>query len=179
MLKKISQRIDFVLVGIILFGFILRFIGAKHGFPFITHPDEAAVVRSAMGIKFDPNPAHFDWPHLHFYLNYFVYYLFIKFRAFVQVLGLRSSLEPNIPLFWRDPLVFYYISRLVSIIMGALTAWPIYLAGKSLFNRRAGLFAALAIAITPFHVWHSHYALIDVPTVFWLSMIKGINQWRF
>lgn len=169
MLKKISHKIDFLLVGIILLAFLLRFIGIKHGFPFITHPDEPAVVRSAMGIKFNPNPGHFDWPHLHYYLNYGVYFLFIKFRGLLQILTLRPTLEPVIPLFWRDPLVFYYISRMVSVFMGALTVWPIYLSGKSLFNRRAGLFAALAFAIIPFHVWRSHYALVDVPTVFWLS----------
>lgn len=169
MLKKISHKIDYLLIGIILLAFLLRFIGIKHGFPFITHPDESAIIRSAMGIKFNPNPGHFDWPHLHFYLNYGVYFLFIKFRGLLQILNLRSSLEPAIPLFWRDPLVFYYISRMVSVFMGTLTVWPIYLSGKSLFNRRAGLFAALAFAIIPFHVWRSHYALVDVPTVFWLS----------
>lgn len=169
MLKKISHKINFILVGIILLAFVLRFIGIKHGFPFITHPDEPAVVRSATGLRFDPNPGHFDWPHLHYYLNYGVYFIFIKLRGLLQYLNLRPTLEPIIPLFWRDPLVFYYISRLISVFMGALTVWPIYLAGKSLFNRRSGMFAALVFAIIPFHIWHSHYALVDVPATFWLA----------
>ena len=158
-----------LLLGIVLAGLGLRLFGIEHGFPFIFHPDEPAVVRSALGIRFEANPGHFDWPHLNFYLNYFLYFLFIKARGLAQVLGLRTVMAAKLPLLWQDPLVFYWLSRVFAAFLGALTAIPIFLAGRKLFDRRVGLLAALALALIPFHVHTSHFALIDVPTAFWIS----------
>lgn len=107
------------LIAIILLGLALRLYGLNHGFPFIFHPDEPAVVRSATGIRFESNPGHFDWPHLHFYLNFFLYWVFIKFRGLLQILGLRSFLASTFPLLWRDPLVFYWLSRLFDAFFGS------------------------------------------------------------
>jgi asparagine N-glycosylation enzyme membrane subunit Stt3 len=45
----------------------------------------------------------------------------------------------------------------------------VYLAGKKLFGNKAGILGALAIAIMPYHMWHSHYALGDVPMAFLIS----------
>lgn len=169
MLRKTAKQIDKLLLFVLAFAVLIRLIGITHGFPFITHADEPALVRSAFGIGFNPNPAHFDWPHLHYYLNYAIYYVFIKFRGLLQFLDLRGVLEPTFPLVWRDPLIFYFISRVFSALLGAFTVIPVYLAGSSLFNRKVGLLSAVALAVLPFHVWHSHYALIDVPTTFWLA----------
>lgn len=167
-LSKI-KNVDKVLLLALGAALLLRLVGTKHGFPFIYHPDEPAVVRSATGVLFEPNPGHFDWPHMFFYMNTLVYFVFIKFRGLLQILGFRSFLEPVIPLFWRDPLVFYYISRVFSALLGAFTLIPIYLTGKQLFNRRVALLAAGSFAVIPFHVWHSHYALVDVPMTFWVA----------
>lgn len=157
------------LVLILVLALILRLIAINHGFPFIFHPDEPATVRSATGIRFDPNPGHFDWPHLSFYTNFIVFEIFIKFRALLQILNLRSVLEPVFPILWRDPLVFYYISRIFAAALGAATLIPIYLASKELFNKKAGLIAAALLALAPLHVHTSHFALIDVPMTFFVA----------
>jgi hypothetical protein len=170
MLKDLIKNIDKRLLVIFILALFIRVLGSTHGFPFITHPDEPAVVRSTTGMRFDHNPGHFDWPHMHYYINFAAYAVFIYGRGFLQILGLRPVLESIFPLIWRDPLVFYFISRLISSSMAALTVFPIYYAAKELFNNRAALFAATAFAIIPFHVWHSHYTLIDAPMVFWLSL---------
>jgi len=165
MLKKIDKALLLILVG----GLILRIAGLTHGFPFIFHPDEPAVVRSALGIRFDSNPGHFDWPHLHFYLNFILYWVYIKFRGGLQILGLQGTLSSWFPLLWRDPLIFYALGRVLSALMGTLTAIPVYLAGKKLFDRRAGLIAAAALLLIPHHVRTSAFALIDIPTAFWVA----------
>src|SRR3989344_8309710 len=126
-MKALLTNPRFGIVAVLLFALAVRLVGINHGFPFIFHVDEPAVVRSALGLRFDPNPGHFDWPHLYFYLNYFLYFLFIKFRAFLQILNLRAAVEDIFPLLWRDPLIFYVISRSLSAIMGAFTVIPVYL----------------------------------------------------
>ena len=167
--QKFIQKYKYLIL-IVLGGLLVRLIGIRHGFPFIFHPDEPALVRSATGIRFDPNPGHFDWPHLHFYLNYGLHFVFTKFRGLLQMLQLRSTLEPIFPYLWRDPLVFYLLSRVFNAVLGAATAIPVYLTAQTLFkNKKIAILAALILAITPFHIHTSKFALIDIPMVFWLS----------
>ena len=168
--RSSGEKNTFILLSLIVFlGLILRLIGIKHGFPFIFHPDEPTIIRSALGIRFNPNPKHFDWPHLYIYLNYFLYMGFARFRSFIVTLGLRDKSALWMPLIWNEHLIYYYLTRWFSAILGALTAIPVFLAAKQLFGKRAGIFAALAITIMPYHMWHSHYALGDIPTAFLLS----------
>jgi len=167
MLKKANK----ILIGIIILGLGLRLFGIKHGFPFIFHPDEPAVVRSALGIRFYKNPGHFDWPHLYFYLNYFVYTGFAFFRNILVSLNLKEVIVRIAPLFWNDELIFYLISRIISALLGTFTIIPVYLTAKNMFNKKTAVYSALAFCIIPFHVWRSHYGLIDVPMVFFLSWV--------
>ena len=163
MLKKLHN--NEILILIIAIGILLRTIGTNYGFPFIFHPDEPSVVRSALGIRFSPNPGHFDWPHLQIYLNYFLFMAFGKFRDLLLYLGLKSYFLG----FWDDKTIFYLLSRLFSALMGALTIIPIYLSSAKFCGKKVGLISAALFSIIPFHVMHSHYALIDVPMVFWVS----------
>ena len=163
------SKINIILIVVILLGLFLRLVGIKHGFPFIFHPDEPTIVRSALGVRFYPNPKHFDWPHLYIYLNYFLYMVFARFRSLMVGIGLRDKIGLIFPLIWDEKMVFYYLTRCFSAILGAFTAIPVYLAGKNLFGKKVGFLGALAITIMPYHVWHSHYSLGDVPMVFFLS----------
>jgi 4-amino-4-deoxy-L-arabinose transferase-like glycosyltransferase len=147
----------------------LRFIGIFHGFPYIFHPDEPTIIRSALGVRFYKNPGHFDWPHLYIYLNYFLYMAFAKLRDIIVALDFKEFVYFNAPIIFNDELIFYLLTRGFTAFLGALTVVPIYLTARDLFNEKTGLWAALALAVTPFHVWHSHYSLIDVPMMFFLT----------
>lgn len=165
------RRINWVLLLILFLALVLRLVGIQHTFPFIFHPDEPSVIRSALAIRFDPNPRHFDWPHLYFYLNFVLYTVFIKIRALLQLIGVQPFLQSYFPILWRDPLVFYFISRVFSATLGAVTLIPLYLTGKRLYNPAAGLSIALVMAFIPLHVWNSHFALIDVPCAFFVAWV--------
>jgi asparagine N-glycosylation enzyme membrane subunit Stt3 len=169
-MKKFVVRHKYILL-ILLLALILRLIGIKHGFPYIFHPDEPALVRTALGMRFKINPEHFDWPHLFTYLNFFVYGVFAKGRDILTAVGLRPFFSNLFPLMWNEHLIFYLISRIFAATVGALTVIPVYLVGKKLFNEKTGLFAALGMAMIPFHVKHSHYALIDVPATFFVAWV--------
>ena len=169
MLKRIDILRYKWIILIFALSLLVRILGISHGFPFIFHPDEPAVVRSALGIRFDLNPKHFDWPSLHFYLNFFIYSAFILFRVFLQVLNLKELIISVYPILWRDPLIFYLISRLFNAFLGAFTVVLIYLIGRRLFNDKVGLLSALVLGLFPFHVYSSHFALVDIPMVFWLT----------
>ena len=165
MLRKLDKTLILIFVGALL----LRLYGIFHGFPFIFHPDEPTVVRSALALRFDLNPAHFDWPHHFIYLNYILYLGFIKFRGLLELLHLKSAVGSVFPILWDDTLAFYLISRIFTVLIGAATIVPLYLAVRLYFNRVTALFAAALFALIPFHVWQSHYVLIDVPMTFWVA----------
>lgn len=170
MLDRLKIALASYIFWIFAGALILRLIGIGFGYPFIFHPDEPSVVRSALGMRFDLNPGHFDWPHLYFYLNYFLYMIFGKARVLLEAIGLRTMISAVMPVIWDDTFVFYLISRIFSAFLGALTVFPVYMAARSFFNnKRIALFSALVLALIPYHIQISHYALVDVPMVFFFA----------
>lgn len=167
-MKKETQ-ISPMLILIFFSALILRAIGLSHGFPFLLHPDEPTIIRSALGIRFNLNPEHFDWPHLYIYFNYFVYMALAKFRTIAMDIGLASTIKSYFPLLLNDTLIYYFVTRFISAFFGALTVIPVFLTAKNLFGKKAGYLSALAYAFIPFQVRHAHYALPDTPMVFFLA----------
>ena len=98
-----------------IISFLVRLSGMDWGFPAILHSDESNVVRSSLGMRFgDLNPHHFDWPSLYFYINYFVFMGFIKFRVLLQILFSTEIMQKTFPFWWEPDLPFNYISRIIT-----------------------------------------------------------------
>ena len=103
------------------------------------------------------------------YLNYFLYMGFAYIRNLVGVFGFKDTLNTLLPIIWDDTLIYYLLTRMFSALLGVLTVIPIYLATRNTFGKRVGLIAALSFAVIPYHMWSSHYALIDVPMLFFVA----------
>jgi hypothetical protein len=168
--KAVGKSVVVSVVGLFVFALLIRLWGVWHGLPYIYSVDEPALVRAVLGLRFDPNPHHFDWPHWHFYFSFLFFGLFYKARIAWQVWGWRPIMEAAAPILWNDGAIFYLLLRLLSVLMGALTVIPLYLAGKIVLgtNKKAFL-AAMLFSVTPFLVENSKYALIDVPATFWVA----------
>ncbi|MEK6874464.1 MAG: glycosyltransferase family 39 protein, partial [Nanoarchaeota archaeon] len=63
------------------------------------------------------------------------------------------------------------VGRVISVLFSIGTILVIYQIGKTLYNRRAGLLAALLLALNPLDVIESHYFSLDVPMTFWLMIV--------
>ena len=89
----------------------------------------------------------------------------------------------NIPTHAMLPLYFllqYYYAqivgtsllalRLFSVFVGVLSVLSLYLLGKLLYGQRAGLIAALCLALSPQHIWYSQeiraYELVTLMAIF-------------
>lgn len=59
------------------------------------------------------------------------------------------------------------IDNMVSVVMGVLTVYFVYLSGRELFNERTGLFAAAVASFNAVLNFYSHTAKVEVPYVFW------------
>lgn len=167
--EYLTKNRHFWAILIALTALAVRVAGIWHGYPYIFNVDEPTIVRSTLGLMQSGKIEHFDWPHLNYYINYVFYFLFIKFRGLIQIIGLKDSLSKGLPFIWNDPFIFYLISRLINAILGALTAIPVYLTAKRMISKEAGILAGFAFALLPFHVGISHMALPDIAMVFFIA----------
>lgn len=157
------------LIGILLLGLVLRLIGISHGYPYIFNIDEPALVRSALGIRFTFFIDHFDWPHFNFYLHALIYEVFIKARAIIQILSLRTTIEQSLPILWDDPFIFYLLSRITNSFAIVFSAIPLYLASKKIVAEKYALIGILFYILLPFSVFISRYALQEPVQLFLLA----------
>jgi len=166
-----------LLVLIVLIGTVLRFSGIMWGFPFIFQPDEPTLVRGATGIRFDPNPHHFDWPTLQTYLLFFVFSIYAKFSDILNGTALRGFMDSIFPL-WNDrPNVFYLWGRFVSAFFGSLSIVLVYLISQKLFkSKRVSLFASLIFALSLQNIEDSHFATLDSTMTFWVLLAFYLSQ---
>src|SRR6185436_19115458 len=61
------------------------------------------------------------------------------------------DLGPRLAATLQEPTVFNLLGRLISAVLGALTVLPMYWIGRRIWNRVAGLLAALFLAVAYIH----------------------------
>jgi 4-amino-4-deoxy-L-arabinose transferase-like glycosyltransferase len=93
------------------------------------------------------------------------------------------ALKDLFPIFRAHPLLFQFLlallfhfgvsdlgGRLVAIAFGVATVCLVYQLGNLLYEPKAGLLAALILAIMPYHVVVTRQVLLDVPLVFFSTL---------
>jgi 4-amino-4-deoxy-L-arabinose transferase-like glycosyltransferase len=148
------------LAAILLAAVALRVAGLAYGLPAVYNPDEVSILSRALAFaKGDLNPHNFLYPSFYFYLlfgwvgTYFV---------LARVVGTVASLQAFQAQFFTDPTNIYLAARTLGVVCGATTVVAVFVLGRRLFGRAAGLCAALFLAIAPVHVIDSHYVKHDV-----------------
>ncbi len=94
-----------------------------------------------------------------------------------------SPLKDLFPVFRAHPLLFQVIlslvfhygvddfrARVVGVAFGVATIYIVYLLGSLLYGQRAGVLAALFMALMPYHVIVSRQVLLDGPLVFFSTL---------
>jgi hypothetical protein len=94
-----------------------------------------------------------------------------------------SQLAEFFPIFRAHPLLFQSVlsvgfhlgagdlfGRLVSVIIGIATVYLAYRLGHLLYGRKAGLLAALFLALMPYHVVVTRQVLLDGPMTFFATL---------
>lgn len=69
--------------------------------------------------------------------------------------------------------------RITSVLAGALTVGAVYLAGRTMYGHRTGLYAALFLAGLHFHVHFSRIGLNNIWDGFWFTVILGLVWWSW
>ncbi len=168
---RLRRHYPTILLGLILLvAAAFRLSALNFALPNVYHPDEDALVFSAMNIiktgDFNPLTTGFG--------SSFIYLLVpVQMLVFLQsaVGGWIGSVNE-----WVMPVRGWYpgiyphpeyvlAGRAVSVAFGLLLIIIVYMLGTRLGNRRMGLMAAALAAVTPEFVVQSHFAVTDMALV--------------
>jgi hypothetical protein len=151
---------------IILVAFLLRFSGITYGLPYsIGHFDELISVRIAMafGATRSLRPITLLYPSFYSYILFCLYSIYFLIGL---VMHIFRNLVDFAFIYLTRPGNFYFLGRLISVIVSTLTVALTYQIGKQIYNKNIGLIAALLLSFSPSYVLYSHWAKPDITMCF-------------
>ena len=159
------------LAAIALAAFALRAWTLRLNLPYVDHPDEPNPINYVVGMlrTGDPNPHFFQKPSLYVYLLLAV---LGPHYAWGRASGLYAPLDQmsvTTHLYTTIP-GFFLWGRVLTAAIGALTVLCAGVIARRIAGWRAGVLAALFLALAPFHMRHSQYVTTDVATA-WLVLL--------
>ena len=160
------------LLCILALALALRLWGITWGLPSATHyfsyhPDESVMLETS-SVTMNVFAGHL-LPHFYNYGSLQLYFVCFA-NTLAALFGAVDIVPKNFDVWYPQWAKMYLIGRLLTVGMGVGTVWATYAVGATLWGRRAGLFAALILAITPLHAQHSHFLTVDVPATFWVIL---------
>lgn len=168
--REFRQQL-FVLAPLFALALAVRVPGLGWGLPnasrwYSYHPDESA--RQMVGAvasllqSGDFNPHFFNYPSLSIYATWAIYQLMALFGVATDVAA------PDYP--WPVVRDIIFAGRCLSVGCGALTAPLLFLLARRLGAGKWAILAGVLLALAPGHVQHSHFATVDVPATFWVTL---------
>ena len=160
------------LLCILALALALRLWGITWGLPSATHyfsyhPDETRMLQQS-SLAMNVFTGHL-LPHFYNYGSLQLYFVCFA-NTLAALFGAVDIVPKNFDVWYPQWAKMYLIGRLLTVGMGVGTVWATYAVGATLWGRRAGLCAALILAITPLHAQHSHFLTVDVPATFWVML---------
>lgn len=186
-MDRLSRRTTFFIgAALAALALLLRIWAVDWGLPYVEHPDEPAVLETAVRMvqQGDPNPGIFLYPSLYYYLLTLVIRLHAAWGVAQGFYETLADLPAKTYLFTTAPGLYRWC-RTLTALLGSLTVPLLFLLGWRMFDRRIGALAALMLAVNTFHVQHSHYITTDAPTGLWVTLaligVWGVatdGRWR-
>jgi 4-amino-4-deoxy-L-arabinose transferase-like glycosyltransferase len=151
------------LIFLLLFSFILNLWGIHWGLPDYRGwaPDEVtpSYILNALQHRFI-HGWHELYPPLHFYILAILY-------APVYLLDLLNLLDFHS---YACYVLFFFLGRFISVLMGTGIVLVIYLSALEFFGRCTALMTASFMALNPSFVYYAKITNMDVPYLFWFSI---------
>ncbi len=131
----------------------LRLVGIRFGLPQSFNLDELYLVEPTLQFF------HGDFnPHRFYYPSFLMY--------------IMHAAQRGAELLWGklDYCGLYLVCRLTTAAFGVAAVGLVFVLGRRLFGKTAGLAAASLTAVSPLLVLNSHYATTDVPLAFFILL---------
>ena len=164
---------------------LFRFPATDAGLPYCWHPDEPKLINKGIEIlqTGDWNPHWFHYPSLPIYIHSvgaaLSYLSSMGETDFVKLADIPTGLDNGLIHTIGDP-DMWQRGRKITALMGALTAGLTFLAGRRLFDDdRIAVLAGFFVAFSQYHVVHSRYISVDVPTSMAFAGLLLASAWVF
>ena len=159
------------MVCLILFAFAIRVYAVRWRLPYVDHPDEPNLINYVVHTleTGDLNPHVFRKPTLYFYLLVGVLGIHYQLGLASGVYTSLDQMNVTTHLYTTIP-GFFVWGRMLTVVFGTATVPLVYALGKRSWNYRAGLFAALFIATSSFHMRNSQYVTTDVACAWFAAL---------
>lgn len=178
---KIDQVIDHIksnrhlqILLIILFvGALLRFYGLHNAENTDEYNEVIEALRVASG-EFNIDRWHKKGYQNILAIEYGIYFIIgYVLQIFHSPMDFAAKIIRNM-----EPL--FLIGRYTTASLGTASIALIYFIGKRIYNSRAGIFAALFLALSHVHIWCSHLVNTDIPLAFFfLVSLLFITRFYF
>ncbi len=167
-----------IALAIFVLAAALRVWGVRWSLPYVIHPDEHAIVDSAVRMvkTGDLNPYFYQYPSLQIYIQALVYKVHLMWGMWRGYYTGPESLPDRNFIFALAPGLYVW-GRTATALIGAATVAGVYGLGKAMMGRGAGLVAALLLLTSPMHVEQSHYLVTDA-TMTALAVCVLAASWR-
>jgi hypothetical protein len=155
------NKSSYIILFIMLVGFLLRVWGLDFGLPHQFHQDEPIVVNHALtyGVG-DLNPRFFAIPPLTSYVLFAIYGLMFLIGL---ILGAWQNTYDFAMFFFRDPTLFYVVGRFfIGVVPGIMAIFLVYRLSIKFISQRASLYAAAIMALSFLNVVNSKYIYTDM-----------------
>ena len=180
-LKKPAVLFCLLVVAALLF----RLPATDAGLPYCWHPDEPKLINKGIEIlqTGDWNPHWFHYPSLPIYIQTvgaaLSYLSSMGETDFVKLAEIPTGLENGLIHTIGDA-EMWQRGRKLTALMGALCAGLTFLAGRRLFDDgRIGALAGFFVAFSQYHVVHSRFITVDVPTSMAVAGLLLASAWVF
>ncbi len=159
------------IAAVALGAFAIRAWTVRGGLPYVDHPDEPNPINYVVQMlrTGDPNPHFFQKPSLYIYLLLAVLTVHYRWGLATGLYGALDRMPITTHLYTTVP-GFFLSGRMLTVVISTLTIVSLFVIGKRVWSRGAGLIGALFLAISPFHMRHSQYVTTDV-TSGWLVLL--------
>lgn len=159
------------LTVLFLIALIPRFWALDWGLPYVEHPDEPALVETAVRMvrEGDWNPRRFMYPSLYFYLLAGIVFLHAQWGIAIGIYGSIADLPLKTYLFTLAPELYVWLRALTAILCAA-TVPLVYALARRMFDAPSALLAALTLSAAEYHVQHAHFITTDAPTGLWTTL---------
>lgn len=160
-----------MLVVLFLLALVPRLWALDWGLPYVEHPDEPALVETAVRMvqERDWNPRRFMYPSLYFYLLAGVVFLHAQWGIATGVYPSVADLPLKTYLFTLAPALYVWLRALTAMLCAA-TVPLIYILARRMFDTSSALLAALTLSVAEYHVQHAHFITTDALTGLWTTL---------
>jgi hypothetical protein len=172
--RRQAKGTALLLAAILAVAFALRVWGLTWGLPnehhyHSYHPDEVLIVSSSLNV--DPLHKGLEGLNPHFF-NYGSAFIYVVagLTSVASGYGWIDLSAGEAPQAFIEGAKIDLLGRCANVAFGVATVFLVYLLGRRLFGRTAGLIAAAALAVMPIHAAHCHYCTVDVSAAFWVTL---------